>query len=111
MVDGLIDKIKESKRSINMGQFVQLLNGSHPKCILVEGAPGVGKSTFAWKLCHKWKRSDMYFAPLTLLSLSLSRTTSLYCWSSFPFPHLWHNFQAKVDFPTPGAPSTRMHFG
>ena len=60
MVDGLIDKINESKRSINMDQFVQLLNGSHPKCILVEGAPGVGKSTFAWKLCHKWGKGKLF---------------------------------------------------
>ena len=59
MVYGVIDKIKESKRSMNMCQFVQLLNGSHPKCILVEGAPGVGKSTFAWKLCHKWGRGKL----------------------------------------------------
>ena len=27
-----------------------------PKCILVEGAPGIGKSTFAWKLCRKWSK-------------------------------------------------------
>ena len=56
MINGLIDKIKKSKRSTDMGQFVQLLNGSHSKCILVEGVPGVGKSTFAWKLCHMWGR-------------------------------------------------------
>ena len=24
------------------------------KCILVEGPPGIGKSTFAWELCRKW---------------------------------------------------------
>ena len=59
MVYGVIDQIKESKRSMNMCQFVQLLNGSHPKRILVEGAPGVGKSTFAWKLCHKWGRGKL----------------------------------------------------
>ena len=59
MIDGFIDKIKKSKRSMNIGQFVQLLNGSHPKCILVEEVPGVGKSTFAWKLCHKWGRGKL----------------------------------------------------
>ena len=53
----------------------------------------------------------MFVAARTLLSRSLKRTTSWYCWSNFPFPHLRQSFQAKVDFPTPGAPSTRMHFG
>ena len=24
------------------------------RCVLVEGAPGIGKSTFAWELCHQW---------------------------------------------------------
>ena len=27
---------------------------SYPKLIVVTGAPGVGKSTFAWELCRKW---------------------------------------------------------
>ena len=68
MVYGVIDQIKESKRSMNMCQFVQLLNGSHPKCILVEGAPGVGKSTFAWKLCRKWgKRKLLHQYQLVVL--------------------------------------------
>ena len=29
------------------------------KCILVEGAPGVGKSTFAWKLCRQWSKGKI----------------------------------------------------
>ena len=53
-IHGNIDDIKQSKRAMDMSQVAQLTDGSHPKCILVEGAPGVGKSTFAWKLCHRW---------------------------------------------------------
>ena len=53
-IRGNIDDIKKSKRNTDIGQIAQLPDGSQPKCILVEGAPGVGKSTFAWKLCRKW---------------------------------------------------------
>ena len=53
-IHGNIDDIKKSKKAMNINQIAQMPNGSQPKCILVEGAPGVGKSTFAWKLCRKW---------------------------------------------------------
>ena len=53
-IHGNIDDIKQSKRAMDISQVAQLPDGSHPKCILVEGAPGVGKSTFAWKLCCRW---------------------------------------------------------
>ena len=53
-IHGNIDDIKKSKRAMNIDQIAQLPKRSQPKCILVEGAPGVGKSTFAWKLCRKW---------------------------------------------------------
>ena len=53
-IHGNTDDINKSKRATDIGQIAQLPDGSQPKCILVEGAPGVGKSTFAWKLCCKW---------------------------------------------------------
>ena len=56
---GKIDEINDAKRSIDIGQIAQLPDGSQPKCILVEGAPGVGKSTFAWKLCRKWGKGKL----------------------------------------------------
>ena len=58
-IRGNIDDIKKSRRAIDIGQIAQLPDGSPPKCILVEGAPGVGKSTFAWKLCCKWGKGKL----------------------------------------------------
>ena len=56
---GNIDEMKNSKRTIDISQIAQMPDGSQPKCILVEGAPGVGKSTFAWKICHKWGKGKL----------------------------------------------------
>ena len=58
-IHGSIDDIKKSKRATDISQVAQLPDGSRPKCILVEGAPGVGKSTFAWKLCRKWGKGKL----------------------------------------------------
>ena len=58
-IHGNIDDIIESKRAMDIGQIAQLPKRSQPKCILVEGAPGVGKSTFAWKLCRKWGKGKL----------------------------------------------------
>ena len=58
-IHGNIDDIIESKRAMDIAQIAQLPKRSQPKCILVEGAPGVGKSTFAWKLCHKWGKGKL----------------------------------------------------
>ena len=58
-IHGNIDDIKQSKRATDISQIAQLPDGSQPKCILVEGAPGMGKSTFAWKLCQKWGKGKL----------------------------------------------------
>ena len=33
-------------------------DGTVPRCVLVEGAPGIGKSTLAWEVCHKWEELE-----------------------------------------------------
>ena len=55
-IHGNIDDIKMSKRGMNIDQIA---HGSQQNCILVEGAPGVGKSTLAWKLCRKWGKGKL----------------------------------------------------
>ena len=58
-VQGDIDDIVDEKESISMEDIGKESGSTFPKLILVEGAPGVGKSTFAWKLCRKWSKGKL----------------------------------------------------
>jgi hypothetical protein len=44
---------------------------SYPKLIIITGAPGVGKSTFAWEICRKWGNGKLlqHFSLVILLRL------------------------------------------
>ena len=55
---GSIDEILKIKKSITMDNFLKSDDGKDLKCILVEGSPGVGKSTFAWELCRGWGKFE-----------------------------------------------------
>ena len=62
MFHGKISSINPSKK-MEMQDIAKTDDGSilkgRQRCILVEGAPGVGKSTFAWKLCRKWGKGKI----------------------------------------------------
>ena len=58
-IQGNMDNIIHKKESISIGEIGKAKGSILPKCILVEGAPGVGKSMFAWKLCRKWSKGKL----------------------------------------------------
>ena len=52
---GGVDQILESKSPINIEDLLSSGSSRKPvRFLLVEGPPGIGKSTFAWELCRRW---------------------------------------------------------
>ena len=56
--DGNVDVILNEKRNTDFKDIVQDLPPVTAS-ELVEGAPGVGKSTFAWEFCRRWERGEI----------------------------------------------------
>ena len=55
-LQGDIKKILENRREISIEQILEPIEGQ-PKLrlVLMEGAPGIGKSTLVWELCRRWE--------------------------------------------------------
>ena len=71
-----IDLILKKKESITIDQILSTEGSQVVKCILVEGAPGVGKSTFAWELCRNWDKLPKMFSLVILIHLRDKRAKS-----------------------------------
>ena len=57
--DGSVDVILKKKKPIDFSDIAKDVPLSERKVILVEGAPGVGKSTLAWEFCRRWERGEI----------------------------------------------------
>ena len=56
---GHVDAIQKKKIKINFERVCKCGNGDVALSVLVEGAPGVGKTTFAFELCKQWARGEI----------------------------------------------------
>ena len=62
------DTILESKAPVEMEQIMDTPPGT---CVLVEGAPGVGKTTLSWEVCKRWAEGNLFNQYSLILLLRL----------------------------------------
>ena len=49
-----------SMTPVSLNNILVTKDSSPPKTVVVQGVPGIGKSTFAWKFCRKWAKGKLY---------------------------------------------------
>ncbi|CAI7993900.1 NACHT, LRR and PYD domains-containing protein 12, partial [Geodia barretti] len=69
---GGVDQILKSKTPINIEDLLTPEDSGRPvRFILVEGPPGIGKSTFAWEACRRWDEIESLRQYHTVVLLKL----------------------------------------
>ena len=79
---GLTDEILCEKAPIELKCILMPRDDGTPvQCVLVEGPPGIGKSTLAWELCHKWEEleSVKHYELVVLICLREKRAQEACC--------------------------------
>ena len=59
------------KTAMEVSELGVMVDGSRPKVVLIEGVPGVGKTTFAWDQCRQWAEGKLLQAYSIVLLLPL----------------------------------------
>ena len=98
--DGNVDVIEGRKCPIDMNEIAaNLPSQSMKKVILVEGAPGVGKSTFAWEFCRRWERGEIaqQYDLVLLLRLRDYRISKAKCLKDLIYHHSGKVCEAVVS--------------
>ena len=101
--DGNVDVIMKKKTNIDFEDIARDLPApnSPKRLVLVEGAPGVGKSTFAWEFCRRWERGEIaeQYQLVLLLRLRderMSRAKSLRDLIYHPSEDTCHHFAVEL---------------
>ena len=68
---GDMDDVVYKKTAMELSELGVMGDGSRPQVVLIEGAPGVGKTTFAWHQCRQWAEGSLLQAYSIVLLLPL----------------------------------------
>ena len=63
-----VDAILGTKAPVKMEALMDTQPGTKQHCVLVEGGPGIGKTTLAWEICKRWAMGK-FFNQYTLVLL------------------------------------------
>ena len=93
-INGAIDGIVNEKQPLKLSELGQLMDGSLARCVLVQGAPGIGKTTMAHELCRQWVNGEVLKEYSLLLLLKLrdrsvqkaNNVADLFCHSNPSIP-------------------------
>ena len=87
-LQGNVKQVLHRRREIFINQILEPVKGQNkPRLVLMEGAPGIGKSTLAWELCRKWEELScmQQYSLIVLLRLreeevqNISNISQLFC--------------------------------
>ena len=70
-----VDTILQTKAPVSIEQLLDTKPGGKQECVLVEGAPGVGKTTLSWEVCKCWAAGNLFKQYSLLLLLRLRDET------------------------------------
>ena len=59
LVHGHVAKVERTRTPIQLRDLARIRDGSKPKCIVVQGAPGSGKTMFSWEVCRRWGQGEL----------------------------------------------------
>ena len=97
---GGVDQILHLSKPMDLADIFVSDNESPIKCILVEGPPGVGKSTFAQQICRKWNELEIMKRYLLVMLFKLRQKhvhNAKYLHELFSYPTDPTMSQAVVD--------------
>ena len=92
-LQGNVKQVLYRRREIYINQILEPVKGQNkPRLVLMEGAPGIGKSTLAWELCRKWEELScmQQYSLVVLLRLREQRVQQI-----SEVSHLFISYESK----------------
>ena len=95
---GDMDDVVYKKMAMELSELGEMGDGPQSQVVLIEGAPGVGKTTFSWHQCRQWAEGKLLQAYSIVLLLPL-RDNNIRQISSLPglFQHSREQVREEVS--------------